>query len=53
MSERVVQGLRLNADDVTAQQLKSTWDLLSGIEQEELVEVSGQAALRHIKMLGR
>ena len=53
VAQRVVQGLRLNADDVTALQLKSTWDLLSGIEQEELVEVSGQAALRHIKMLGR
>lgn len=53
VADRVVRGLKLNADDVTAQQLVGTWETLADIEEDEIVEVAGQAVLKHIKMRGR
>ncbi|NSW55395.1 MAG: hypothetical protein HPY44_05240 [Armatimonadetes bacterium] len=53
VAERVVRGLKLNADDVTARHLTGTWQALADIEEDEIVEVAGQAVLRHIKMRGR
>ncbi|MDI9585545.1 MAG: hypothetical protein QM473_15080 [Acidobacteriota bacterium] len=53
VAERIVRGLKLSADDVTAQHLTGTWEALADIQEDEIVEVAGQAVLRHIKMRGR
>lgn len=47
---RVIAGLKLNADDVTAKQLRQTWEMLDKTEPEELIEVVAQAVLKHMRM---
>ena len=50
---RVVNGLKLNADDITARRLRETWELVADMDEEELVEVVGEAVVKHVKMLSR
>ena len=50
---RVVRGLKLNADSVTAKQLRETWELILSAEEEELVEVAAGAILKHVRMLAK
>ena len=47
---RVIAGLKLNADDVTAKQLRETWEMVDKTEPEELIEVVAQALLKHMRM---
>ncbi len=48
---RVVRGLKLNADNVTAKELREMHELVMGMEEDELVEVGAGAVLKHLKML--
>jgi len=51
MAGRIVRGLRLNADNITAKRLREMYELVSELEGDELVEVGAQAVLKHVKML--
>lgn len=47
---RVMTGLRLNADDVTARELREMRELMDATEPAELVEVVAQALVNHMRM---
>lgn len=47
---RVIAGLKLNADDVTARQLREMGELVEKTEPEEFIEVVAQALLKHMRM---
>lgn len=53
MTERVVRGLKLNAQNMTAKQLRETWELVADMDEEELIEVAADSVVRHVNMLAQ
>jgi len=47
---RVINGLKLNADGVSARELNETWALIGEMEAEELTEVAAEAIVKHVRM---
>ncbi len=50
---RVINGLKLNADGVSAKDLTEMWDRVQQMESEELIEVAAQAIVKHVRMRGK
>lgn len=50
---RVINGLKLNADGVSARDLTEMWSLVGQMESEELIEVAAQAIVKHVRMRGK